>query len=47
MCGLGSIHDATGSYAEAAGFYDHALALARDAADEKAVARVLGEQEGR
>lgn len=43
MCGLGSIHDATGSYAEAAGYYDHALSLARDSADEKAVARVLGD----
>lgn len=42
-CGLGSIHDATGNYAEAAGYYEHALELARASGDDKAVSRVLGD----
>ncbi|KAG8470936.1 hypothetical protein KFE25_009357 [Diacronema lutheri] len=42
-CGLGSIHDATGAHAEAAGFYERALELATGAQDDKAVARVLGD----
>lgn len=42
-CGLGSIHDATGDYAEAARFYEQALELARATSDDKNVARVLGD----